>query len=216
MHLMGPEYLISQLNWRYAVKKFDPTKKISDSDWLALEEVLRLTPSSFGLQPWKFFVVQDPAIRKKLTPATWNQTQVEDCSHYIVFATLKKINEAFVAHYMKRISEVRGVPVESLDGFKNVIINDCVKGPRSQIVTEWNRRQSYIAMGSLMTSAALLQIDTCPLEGLEPTKYDEILGLAGGDYGTVSALACGYRHPEDKYQLVKKVRFEKNEMIVRI
>lgn len=209
-----PQEILEKLQWRYAVKKFDPSKKISEADWFILEESLRLAPSSYGLQPWKFIVVQDPKIRAALTPVSWNQTQVEDCSHYVVLATLTKIEVAYVEKFVAKIAQVRELDVASLENYKNLMVSDLVNGPRSAIVQWWSQRQSYIAMGMLMETAALLDIDACPLEGIEPAAYDRILQLEGSGYAAVAAVALGYRSLEDKYQLLKKVRFDCDEVIV--
>ena len=209
-----PQEILEKLQWRYAVKKFDPSKKISEADWFVLEESLRLAPSSYGLQPWKFIVVQDPKIRAALTPVSWNQTQVEDCSHYVVLATLTKIEVAYVEKFVAKIGQVRELDVASLENYKNLMVSDLVNGPRSAIVQWWSQRQSYIAMGMLMETAALLDIDACPLEGIEPAAYDRILQLEGSGYASVAAVALGYRSLEDKYQLLKKVRFDRDDVIV--
>jgi nitroreductase len=209
-----PQEILEKLQWRYAVKKFDPSKKISEADWFILEESLRLAPSSYGLQPWKFIVVQDPKIRAALTPVSWNQTQVEDCSHYVVLATLTKIEVAYVEKFVAKIAQVRELDVASLENYKNLMVSDLVNGPRSAIVQWWSQRQSYIAMGMLMETAALLDIDACPLEGIEPEAYDRILQLEGSGYAAVAAVALGYRSLEDKYQLLKKVRFDCDDVIV--
>jgi nitroreductase len=210
------DWMISQLNWRYAVKKFDSSKKVSESDWKALEEVLRLSPSSYGLQPWKFLVIQNDEIRKRLTPASWNQTQVSDCSHYVVLTTLKKISEDYIQKFIDHTAQVRGIKSETLNGYRDMMIGDLVKGPRSAGIQEWACKQVYIAMGNLMNAAALMNIDTCPLEGLDPKKYDEILGLTDMEYGTAAAVAVGYRHPEDKYQHAAKVRFKNTTVVEHI
>ncbi|NCR55267.1 MAG: NAD(P)H-dependent oxidoreductase [Microcystis aeruginosa L211-07] len=209
-----PQEILEKLQWRYAVKKFDPSKKISEADWFVLEESLRLAPSSYGLQPWKFIVVQDAKIRAALTPVSWNQTQVEDCSHYVVLATLTKIEVAYVEKFVAKIAQVRELDVASLENYKNLMVSDLVNGPRSAIVQWWSQRQSYIAMGMLMETAALLDIDACPLEGIEPAAYDRILQLEGSGYAAVAAVALGYRSLEDKYQLLKKVRFDRDDVIV--
>ena len=205
--------LIEKLNWRYAVKKFDATKKIKDSDWKTLEETLRLTPSSYGLQPWQFWVVQDPAVREKLKAASWNQTQVVDCSHFVVLVYKPKMDEAHIQHYLNKIISVRGGSLEALDGYKKAMVGDLVHGPRSSVISHWAERQTYIAMGMLMESAALMDIDTCPMEGLVPAEYNKILKLDGTTWSAVAAVACGYRSPEDGLQKMKKVRFDHNEII---
>ncbi len=213
MNTLSGESLLQQLAWRYATKKFDPAKQVSAADWSVLEEALVLTASSYGLQPWKFIVVTDPALKAKLRPASWNQSQVEDCSHLVVFTAKQDITEADVDRFIARIAEVRGVSIESLAGYKGFMMGDLVKGPRHAIIHEWAARQTYIAMGNLLTSAAALGIDTCPFEGIEPAKYDEILGLKGTGYATVSACPVGYRAADDKYANAPKVRFEARDVI---
>ena len=205
--------LLQQLAWRYATKKFDPLKKVSAADWAVLEEALVLTASSYGLQPWKFIVVTDPVLKAKLRPASWNQSQVEDCSHLMVFTAKLDITEGDVDRFIARIAEVRGATVESLAGYKGYMVGDLVNGPRHVNIHEWAARQTYIAMGNLLTSAALLGIDTCPFEGIEPAKYDEILGLKGSGYATVAACPVGYRAADDKYASAPKVRFEAKDIV---
>lgn len=205
MSINHDEY-ISALNWRYAVKKFDASKKISEKDWNVLMESLRLSPSSYGLQPWKFIVVQDPKLREELKVHSWGQTQVTDCSHYVVLTTLHRMTNEYIQEYIQDMAQTRGVARESLAGFEKMLVQNLVTTPPASI-TDWSHRQSYIAMGNVMTTAALFKIDACPMEGLVPSKYDELLGLQNSDYKTVAAVALGYRHAEDKLSLAKKVRF---------
>lgn len=207
--------LLGQLQWRYATKKFDPAKKITATDWAALEQALILTPTSYGLQPCKFLVITDPALRARLVPASWGQQQPVDCSHFIVFAARAQNAETDVDHYIARMAEVRGVAPEALAGFKKVLMGDVVHGPRGQIALEWATRQAYIALGNFMTSAALVGVDTCPMEGFEPPKYDEILGLPAQGFHAVVACAAGYRAADDKYAALPKVRFPASELIDR-
>ena len=213
--VLSAEDLLKAQAWRYATKKFDSARKISADTWAALEQALILSPSSYGLQPWKFIVVSDPALKAKLRPASWNQAQVEDCSHFVVFLAKDTIAEADLDHFLARTAEVRGQTVEALAGYKGYMMGDLVKGPRSAVIAEWAARQVYIALGNFMTSAALLGVDTCPMEGLEPAKYDEILGLAGTGFHTVVACPAGYRAAEDKYASAPKVRYSAAELIDR-
>jgi nitroreductase len=213
MTTLSGDSLIQQLDWRYATKKFDPSKKIPAADWSVLEKALVLTPSSYGLQPWKFIIVTDPALKAKLRPASWNQSQVEDCSHLVVFAAKQDITEADLDRFIARTAEVRGATIESLAGYKGYMMGDLVSGARHAIIKEWATRQTYIAMGNLLTSAAVLGIDACPFEGIEPAKYDEILGLVGSGYATVAACPLGYRSAEDKYASLPKVRFVAKDVI---
>ncbi|MBY0553088.1 NAD(P)H-dependent oxidoreductase [bacterium] len=208
------EVLFSQMNWRYACKKFDSTKKIRTEDWNILAETLRLSASSYGLQPWKFIVVQDTELRKQLLPLSWGQTPVTDASHFVVLTYKEKMDEAHIAKFIDQNAKTRGVDATTLDGYKNMMIGDLVKGPRAEVINWWAQRQTYIAMGSFLTTAALMEIDTLPMEGLDPAGYDKVLGLEGSGYKTVAAIACGYRSADDKYQHAKKVRFDINDVVI--
>ena len=206
MKSIEPHILTDHLKWRYATKIFDPAKKIPADVWAALEEALVLTPSSFGLQPWKFFVVTDPAVKEKLVAASMGQGQPRECSHHVVFAIKKNTGSVDVEKYIQRIVEVRGGAAETLGGFKKVMLNFLSRPADKFNVDEWAALQVYIALGNFMTSAALLGVDTCPMEGIDPAKYDEILGLARKGYHTFVACAAGYRSAGDKYASIPKVR----------
>ena len=208
------EIIHNQLNWRYACKKFDPTKVIREADWNILAESLRLSASSYGLQPWKFIVVQNPEIRKQLLPVSWNQTPVTEASHFVVLTYKEKMDEEHITKHIEQMAKVRGIEASTLDGFKRGAMGDLVKGPRSEVINWWAQRQCYIAMGSFLTTAALMEIDTLPMEGLDPAAYDKILELDGSGYKTVAAIACGYRAADDKYQHIKKVRFDMKDVVV--
>ncbi|HET6407709.1 MAG TPA: NAD(P)H-dependent oxidoreductase [Chthoniobacteraceae bacterium] len=210
------ETLLQQLQWRYATKAFDPWKKISDTDWETLEKTLILTPTSYGLQPMQFVVITDQAMQEALVPHSWNQRQPADCSHFVVFAARTKNTEVDIDRYLSRIAEVRGGAVEALGGLKKMLMGDVVDGPRGHAALEWATRQAYIALGNFMTAAALLGIDTCPMEGFVPEKYDEILGLPAKGYHAAVACAAGYRAEGDKYATVPKVRFSAAELIVHV
>lgn len=208
--------LLDQLHWRYATKKFDATRKIAPEDWRTLEEALVLTPSSYGLQPWRFIVVTDQATKEKLVKASWEQRQVAEASHVVVFAIKKDLNAGDVDRYLRRIAEVRQVAIDSLTGFRNVLLGS-IQNPGAPVnVNDWASRQAYIALGNFMTSAALLGIDTCPMEGIEPTRYDEILGLGKEGYGSVMVCAAGFRAADDRYASLPKVRFKTDDVIVRV
>jgi nitroreductase len=210
------ETLLQQLQWRYATKAFDPERKIAPGDWAALEQALILTPTSYGFQPYRFVVVTDPATKEKLVPHSWNQKQPAGCSHFVVFAAKASVTEADVDHYMARVAEVRGVEVTALAGFKKVLAADIIHGPRGQSQHEWATRQAYIALGNFMTSAAVVGVDTCPMEGIDSVKYDEILGLSAMGYHTVVACAAGYRSSGDKYATAPKVRFPASELVIHV
>lgn len=210
---MTPEKVLEQLHWRYAVKKFDSTKKIPDSVWKVLEQSLVLSPSSFGLQPWKFFVVQNPEIREKLLPHSWGQQQVVDASHLIVLGIKKDINDGDVDRYIQRMAEVQQVPIENLEKFGGMVKGFINNPPYPFEKNDWSTRQTYIALGFLMTCAAMLDIDTCPMEGFIPSKYDEILGLPEQGYSAVVVCPIGYRAEDDKAATRPKVRFPTEEIM---
>ena len=205
--------LIQSLKWRYATKQFDATKKIPAETWKAIEESLVLTPSSYGMQPWRFLVITDQALREKLVPHSWNQRQVADCSHLVVMLSEVRVSNADVDALISRIAEIRGGSVDQLAGYKKMIASDIVEGPRAQHSGEWAARQVYIALGQLMLAAATLNIDTCPMEGFVPAKYDEVLGLEGTGWTTTVLCPCGYRSIDDKYAKLPKIRFDEKTVI---
>ena len=208
--------LTDALQWRYAVKKFDAAKKISAATWATLEESLVLAPSSFGVQPWKFIVVDNTELRSKLVAASWGQTQVVEASHLVIFALKQDVGEDHIDRYMARTAEVRGTTVEAMAPFKKVIMGSFAGARAKGFLDTWQSRQVYIALGQFMTAAALLGIDTCPMEGIEPSKYDEILGLTGSGYTTLCACPTGYRSADDKYATTPKVRFPLGEVVTHL
>lgn len=211
---VSPASLVANLNWRYATKVFDETKTIAPDVWKALEEALILTPSSCGVQPWKFIVITNKEMRAKLLPHSWGQAQVTQCSHYVVFAALKKIDETYIDSSLARTAEVRGITVEALAGFRKMVVGALIQGGLG--TPEWAAHQAYIALGNFMTAAAMLQVDTCPMEGFVPAEYDKILGLEAKGLFSVVCCAAGYRSETDKYAALPKVRFANDKMIERI
>jgi len=206
-HASLGQQIQAQFQWRYATKLFDKSRKISAGDWEVLTDALRLAPSSYGLQPWQFVIVESAAVREQLAVAApMNRAKFETASHVVVFARRKSITPEYVDSFLTLVSETRGVPLTALQDYRGIILNSVGKLP-PEVQEAWTARQTYIALGALMTSAALLNIDTCALEGIDPARFDEILGLAGTDYGSVVALALGYRSPDDALQHAKKVRF---------
>jgi len=212
--------LLAALNWRYATKKFDATKKIPANTWAALERSLVLAPSSMGLQPWKFIIVTDAALKKQLPAASNGQSQPADCSHLVVFALRKKLDAAFVEKYMKRIAQVRGVTRDSLAGFQQMVTGGigryAQRDDATGIADCFASQQCHIALGVFLTSAALLAVDTCTLGGIDNARYDELLGLKNTDYKTAVACAAGYRAADDKYATLAKVRFEDKDVLAHI
>jgi len=216
MNKLSPATLLEALHWRYATKKFDAAAKIGPELWEALESALVLSPSSFGLQPWKFIVVTNPLTKAGLVAHSWGQSQPADCSHLVVFALKIGLNEAHVDHFLERQVEVRGGSLESLGGYRNLMVGGLQKAGDAGHLDTWQTHQVYIALGQFMTAAALLGVDTCPMEGIVPAEYDKALDLVGSGYRTVVACAAGYRSAEDKYASLKKVRFPASEVVKHV
>lgn len=207
--------LVNALEWRYATKVFS-TQKIPAETWQAIEKSLHLAPSSYGLQPWKFFIVSDPAVREKLKPVSWNQTQVTDASHLVVFARRTEMTEVDVNDFFNLMITERNANATTLEPYRQMMLGGVVKGKDAVGQKDWAARQVYIALGQLMACAAMVGVDTCALEGIDPAQYDQILGLKGSGYETLVACAVGYRSPEDKYANLKKVRFPATRVFGRI
>lgn len=209
---LPPQELLSALSWRYATKQFDAARTIPQETWSALEKSLILTPSSFGLQPWKFLVVKNTTLRAKLREQSWNQPQVIDASHLVVLTARTDLVQADIDAWITCLADVNGKPAADFEMLHGMIVgfNEAMSSAQRH---EWNKRQVYIALGQLMTSAAVLGIDSCPLEGISATAYDEILGLGGSGYATCVACALGYRGEGDKYASAPKARFEQNRVV---
>ncbi|WP_020472158.1 NAD(P)H-dependent oxidoreductase [Zavarzinella formosa] len=214
MKTLSPAEVLARFHWRYAVKKFDTARRIPDDVWQAIEDTLVLTPSSFGLQPWKFIVITDQAIKASLVPCSWGQCQPSDCSHMVVFAARTDLNEPDIDAYLARIAEVRNTTVEALKGFRKAMTGTLLNENFDS--NEWAARQCYIAIGQLMAIAAVMGVDTCPMEGFDTKKYDDILGLPAMGYRSVISCPVGYRAADDKYAAVPKVRFKSSDVVVRI
>lgn len=205
--------ILTALNHRYACKVFDPAKKIPADLWQQLEQSLILTPSSFGLQPWKFLIVQDQALREKLVPHAWNQRQVADCSHLIIMTVPKTLGEDYVDANITRMIEVRGGTADALMGFRKMVLGFRDGLEAKGGLETWAKLQSYIALGQFMLAASLMGLDTCPMEGFVPDKFDEVLGLEGTGYTTAVLCPVGYRSADDRYAELPKVRFEAKDVI---
>ncbi|MFT4832429.1 MAG: nitroreductase [Psychroserpens sp.] len=206
---------IDSLNWRYATKKFDATKKVSSADLDSLLEATTLSASSFGLQPYKIFVVENAEIRSKLRPAAWDQSQITEASHLIVLANQNSFGAELVEEYVENVSETRGVPAEGLKGYADFMISKLV--PLSEDAKAvWTAKQTYIALGNLLSAAAINKIDACPMEGFDAAQFNDILGLTEKGLNTAVLVAVGYRSEEDETQHYKKVRKSKENLITHI
>lgn len=197
--------IIEDLNWRYATKKFDPSKKLTEEQLDILKESIRLSASSYGLQAYKVLIVEDPAIREKLMEASYGQRPVVDASHLIIFCAYTKVTEEDAKQYMELISETRGTDMKNLEGFQNGIVNS-INNRSDEDVIAWTSKQTYIALGHLLHTCASIRVDSLPMEGFSPKAYNEILGL--DEFNLTATLACpvGFRHEEDHTQHNKKVR----------
>lgn len=207
-----PADLLESLHWRYAVKEFDPDRRIPADTWEALVESLVLAPSSFGLQPWRFLVIEDRDLREQLVQHSWGQRQVVDCSHFVVLAAPTDLGEADVDRFAERTAEVRNVPLETLEGFRRMV-KGFVAGFDPAARTTWASHQIYLALGQLMTSAAVLGIDTCPMEGFAPAEYDRLLGLPDDNLTAKVCCCLGFRSASDRYADLPKVRFPRDEVV---
>lgn len=205
MHALTSDQILDRLHWRYATKQFDSSRRIDAATWSALEQSLVLTPSSFGLQPWGFVVVNNLEKRRELRAASYGQAQVEDASHLVVFCVRVPFTESDIHAHVERTAEVRGVPVESLEKFRASLLNGLFTKPER--IPLWANEQVNIALGQFMGVCALAGIDTCALGGIQASKFDEILGLKEKGLATVVACAAGYRLETDKYANTPKVRF---------
>ncbi len=204
--------IIEDLKWRYACKKFNPEKKLSEEQVDALLESLRLTASSYGLQPWKFILVKNEKLREELVAASFGQKQVMDASHLIVLCEKEEIDEEHVDGYLQDICETRGVETDSLAGFKKMLMKMIVQQPAEKRLV-WAKNQIYIALGTLLTVCANLKIDSCPMEGFKPNEVDKILGLHEKDLRSVLLCPIGFRADDDVYTEKHKVRFKKDEVV---
>ena len=211
---LSPEQTLDALKWRYATKQFDAERKIPEDAWKAIEESLVLTPSSFGLQPWKFIVVEDEVTRELLFAESWQQAQVTDASHFVVLTVRTDMTMADIDRWIACTAKAQGKSVEDLEGLKGMIAGFADhQSPEQRL--EWNTRQSYIALGQLMAVAAVMGIDACPMEGINPKAYNAILELEDSGYTTVVACALGYRSDSDKYATTPKARYDLGEVVER-
>ncbi|PIB26379.1 NAD(P)H-dependent oxidoreductase [Maribacter sp. 4U21] len=201
--------------WRYATKKFDSSKKISDENLEILLEATQLSASSYGLQPYHVFVITDAAIREQLKPVSWGQSQITDASHLLVFANQSDFGGELVDDYLKNVSETRNIPSEELKAYGEFAKSKLLDLPSSSKET-WTAKQAYIALGNVMQAAAELKIDTCPMEGFDAEAYNKILDLNGKNLNTAVVLPIGYRSAEDETQHYEKVRKSKQTLFTHI
>ncbi len=206
---------INDAKWRYATKKFDATKKVSTEDFETLKEAIQLSASSYGLQPYKVFIIENPEIRAKIQPAAWGQTQIVDASHLLVFANITNFGDAEIDAYIKNLSETRGIPVESVQGYADFMKSKITTLP-VEARNVWTAKQTYLALGNLLNAAAELKIDVTPMEGFEPAAVNEILGFDKLGLNASLIATIGYRHEEDATQHYAKVRKSNEELFINL
>ncbi|OSY88030.1 nitroreductase [Tenacibaculum holothuriorum] len=187
---------IENLQWRYAVKKFDEHKSLSAEQINILKEAFNLTATSYGLQPVKMVVIQNKELQQQLVEHSWNQAQVAQASHVLVLCIPKEFTQKEVESYFALVKNIRNTPDEILNPFKEML-SSSVASKTQEELSSWNKNQAYIALGNLMTVAANEQIDSCPMEGFVPAKYDEILGLDQHNLTSVLVLPVGFRAEDD-------------------
>ncbi|WP_417445263.1 NAD(P)H-dependent oxidoreductase [Joostella sp.] len=197
--------IINALEWRYAVKKFDPKKILSKEKVSVLKKAFNLTATSYGLQPVKLIIVSNKELQKTLKASSWNQAQVEDASHLLIFCIENEIDDAYIKKYFERVKNIRNTPDEILAPFQNFLIEDFNRKTTEEI-KHWAKNQVYLAMGNLLTVCALEEIDACPMEGFLPEDYDKILKLDAKGLKSVLVLPIGYRADDDMFAELKKVR----------
>ena len=207
--------IIDSLKWRYATKKFDDTKYISDAKIEVLKQAFNLTATSYGLQPVKLIVIKNKTLQQELVQHSMNQQQVAQASHILVFCTVDTIDEAYVKSYFKRIKDIRNTPDEILNPFKEFLIEDFNTKAVDDIQL-WATKQAYLAMGNLLTVCAIEEIDACPMEGFEPKVYDEILDLKTKGLNSVLVMPIGYRADDDLFSTLKKVRKEIVDSVIEL
>ncbi len=206
-------HLLEKLNWRYATKQFDPSKKVSDQDLEVMQEAVRLAATSYGLQPFRVLLITDPELREKLKPAAYGQSQITDASHLAVLCAKTDMSPEYVDDYMARIATARDMPVSALEGFGSTIKGQ-VGNMDDETITAWNKRQTYIALGHWLIAAAELHVDVCPMEGFDAAKFDDILGLKEQGLTTAVLAPIGYRSEEDGLAKAAKVRLPVEKLFI--
>lgn len=202
---------LEDAKWRYATKKFDANKKVSDSDLEKIKEAIQLSASSYGLQLYKVLIVENKELREKLKPASWSQPQITDASHLLVFCNYTELKEAHISEYVQWKADALGVDIEKFKGY-SVFVWNKLSEQSEEARANWTAKQTYIALDNLMMACAELKIDSCPMEGFEREQYDEILGLKEKGLSTAVVATIGYRSFEDETKDWPKVRRPKEDL----
>ena len=206
---------IEHLKWRYATKKFDPNKLVSQEHIEGLKQAFNLTATSYGLQPIKMVLIQNKQLQEALVAHSYGQRQVVDASHLLVICIENNIDEAFITQYFKLVKKLRGTSDEVLDSFKESLVKSFSKKEIGE-VRAWATNQAYLALGNLLSYCALEKIDSCPMEGFVPAAYDQQLHLQAKGLTSVLVLPVGYRAADDMFSEMKKVRKDLKESIIEI
>ena len=206
---------IESLKWRYAVKKFDNNKSLTETQINTLKDAFNLTATSYGLQPLKLVVINNKKIQKELFAHSWNQSQVVDASHLLVICIPKKYSSEEVKKYFTLVQEIRNTPDAINNPFKKFLTAEIEKKTQEELFL-WNKNQAYIALGNLLTICALEKIDSCPMEGFIPEKYNEVLQLDAHNLTTILALPVGFRAEDDYMKDLKKVRKNIQDVVIEI
>lgn len=195
--------ILTALNQRYATKTFDPSKPVSEENLRLILESGRLAPSSFGIEPWKFFVVENTELRAKLRGVSYNQSKVTDAAHIVVIAARTDVS-ALAGELAERTAVTQGTDASAVEGLKNMV-SGYVSGMTPEQALAYAREQTFIALGMMVETAALLEVDSCPMGGFDQTGVNALLGLSAQNLTACSMLAIGYRG-EDSASTQKKVR----------
>lgn len=205
--------IIKNLEWRYAVKRFDNERILPPEKVELLKKAFNLTATSYGLQPIKLVVLRDKKIQEKLVPHSYNQPQVGQASHVLVLCIENNIDGGYITSYFKRVKQVRGTSEEILEPFRQSLVADFSSKERREI-HEWAKNQAYLALGNLLTICAVERIDSCPMEGFIPSEYDRLLDLESKGLSSVLVLPVGYRAKDDEFSGFKKVRRNMSDSVI--
>lgn len=207
--------IIENLEWRYATKKFNAEKKIAKADLEILKQAVRLSASSYGLQPYHVILVENEELRIKVKAAAYNQSQITEASDLLIFATIRDVGPKEVNDYIENMAAVRAIPTASLKGFEDMM-NNVVTGLTPEAKQNWTSKQTYIALGTLLSAAANLKIDATPMEGFSAEAVNEILNLKEKGLSATLIVTLGYRHEDDATQHLKKVRKPNEELFITL
>ncbi|MDR8391398.1 NAD(P)H-dependent oxidoreductase [Aliifodinibius sp. S!AR15-10] len=207
--------LIQTLEWRYATKQFDPTKKVSPDDLEKIKKAIQLSASSYGLQLYKVLIIEDQELRERLKPASWGQDQITDASHLIVFCNYAEVNDRDVDEFLELKVETQQLDMQEVEGYGD-FMKDKIDEKSAVEQAHWTARQTYLALGNLLAACAELKIDACPMEGFEPDRYNKILGLEEQGLNASVIAAIGYRTEDDERQFAEKVRKPKHQLFEKI